>query len=68
MVRCYLGVIWVLFKIFLVVMVYKRWDEMDKNLIDVMNDCLVVVYNLLFVVYINLDSNIVKWILFYNIV
>lgn len=41
---------------------------MDRNLIDVMNDCLVVVYNLLFVVYINLDSNIVKWILFYNIV
>lgn len=40
---------------------------MDRNLIDAMNDCLAAVYNLSLAVHINLDSNIVKWILSYNI-
>lgn len=67
MVRRYLGVTWALLKISLVVTVYKRRDEMDRNLIDAMNDCLAAVYNLSLAVHINLDSNIVKWILSYNI-
>lgn len=38
MVRRYLGVTWALLKISLVVTVYKRRDEMDRNLIDAMNE------------------------------
>lgn len=67
MVRRYLGFTWALLKISLVVTVYKRRDEMDRNLIDAMNDCLAAVYNLSLAVHKNLDSIIVKWILSYNI-
>lgn len=63
----WLDVTWALLKISLVVTVYKRRDEMDRNLIDAMNDCLAAVYNLSLAVHINFDSNIVKWILSYNI-